>query len=145
MRIPSFIAVLIGVIVGSVGTFVLTHQSAEAPTASSRSNPEFAWSYESFDANETPRTTISLIANYSDGANETKTIDTIAGDCNDYDSPDADVYARSTMIICYYAGLGHYYKVIEADGRYAVQRKVFEEASPDYDPSVNGFETIQQF
>lgn len=145
MRTSTLVATIIGVILGSLGTFFISNQSAEAPTAPASSNPEFSWSYESFEKDEIPQTTIKLTANYSDGTNETKTIDTIAGDCNDYGMIDEDVYEQSMMIVCYYAGLGHYFKVIESNGEYLVQRKVFEEASPDYDPPVQEFETVERF
>ncbi len=49
------------------------------------------------------------------------------------------------MIICYYAGLGRYYKVVEDRDGYAVQRRVFEEASPDYDPPPQAYETVVRF
>ncbi|HRH55703.1 MAG TPA: hypothetical protein PK609_02450 [Candidatus Paceibacterota bacterium] len=108
-------------------------------------DPSFEWSYKAFTENEIPYSRISLTAEYPNGATDRKEIDTIAGGCNEFIEPDADVYPQSTMIICYYAGLGHYYKVVEGDGAYLVQRKVFEEASPEYNPEPEEFEVIAQF
>lgn len=110
-----------------------------------KQNAVFTWNYTPFEEDAIPYTRISVTARYEDGALETKEIDTIEGSCNDYPDADEDVYENSSMIICYYAGLGRYYKVVETDTGYAVERKVFEEATPDYDPPVEEFEVIAQF
>lgn len=107
--------------------------------------PAFAWTYREFEQEEIPRTAISLEATYPDGTTLTKEIDTIEGGCNEYPEPDADVYPASTEIICYYAGFGRYYKVVEGEGGFLVQRKEFEEAAPDYDPPVQEFATLVRF
>lgn len=109
------------------------------------STPTFTWSYRTYEDHDIPYTEITLTATYIDGTVERKIIDTIDGSCNTYETTDPDVYSGSTMIICYYAGFGRYYKVIENKGSYLVQRKEFEEASPDYDPPVQSFQTITQF
>lgn len=108
--------------------------------------PTFSWSYSTDESGEIPRTRITLRAMYFDGTSRTKEIDTVDGTCNVYPSPETDVYPKSDQIICYYAGFGLYYKVVvTGNGTYAVQRREFEEASPDYDPPVTGFETIVVF
>jgi len=107
--------------------------------------PTFEWKYRTLSGEEIPRTVISLVGEYTDGTVQEEEIDTIAGDCNVYLESDADMYAKSEMIICYYAGLGHYYKVVESTEEYLVQRRVFEEASPDYTPPVESFETVARF
>lgn len=109
-----------------------------------KGSPTFVWQYRAHEG-EIPRTTISLTARYENGEELTKEIDTIEGECNAYDSESENVYTNSSMIICYYAGLGRYYKVVADGSAYAVQRKVFEEASPEYDPPVEVFETIGAF
>ena len=148
------ITATIGIVVLGAIVFLVTQKE---PTSSemvgeikddevkSKGEPEFSWSYEAFEEDMIPKTHISLTATYEDGTKRRQMIDTIEGDCNEYVEPDSDVYARSTMIICYYAGFGRYYKVVEADGRYAVERKEFEEASPDYEPPVQEFEVIARF
>lgn len=108
----------------------------------SRGKPTFEWSYKPFEKEGIPYTTISLTAKYQDGTSDTKQVDEIDGECNAYETLDADVYVGSTMIICYYAGFGRYYKVVESEGKYAMQRKEFEEGSPEYDPPVLPYETI---
>lgn len=107
--------------------------------------PVFEWSYKTSSDGEIPETTISLTSSYADGRGETKVIDTIEGECNTYENADADVYENSTMIICYYAGLGRYYKVVESEGSYSVLRKIFEEASPEYDPPQQAYEAVAIF
>lgn len=107
--------------------------------------PTFSWSYSTDETGEIPRTKITLRAMYFDGVSRTKEIDTVDGTCNVYPSPDDNVYPKSEQIICYYAGLGHYFKIVAQDGKYLVQKRTFEEATPDYDPPVTGFETIMVF
>lgn len=109
--------------------------------------PVFTWSYEPIDESaEIPRTSVSLTANYPDGNKITKQIEVIqGGDCNEYQSPDQDVYPKSEMIICYYAGFGEYYKVVKDVDKYLVKRKMFEEASPDYNPPQAQFEVLAEF
>lgn len=117
------------------------------PVASSpQGAPVFTWEYKtSEDIDGIPQTEITLAAWYPGGMILRKGVDTIEGTCNEYPEPDVDVYGSSTMIICYYAGHGRYYKVVESNGAYLVQRKVFEEASPDYDPPVAAYETVVRF
>lgn len=110
-----------------------------------RGLPTFTWSYESFESEMIPRTTVSINARYEDGTSETKQVETIEGNCNEYTEPDADVYSKSTMITCYYAGFGRYYKVVEKNGEYQVLRKEFEEASPDYEPPIANYEVLVNF
>lgn len=108
--------------------------------------PMFTWKYRSFEKNDMLYTEISIIATSAEGGPAiTRKVDTIEGSCNSYETPDADVYPKSDMIICYYAGLGHYYKVVNQGGKFLVQRKEFEEASPDYNPPIQSFEAIAEF
>ena len=120
-------------------------QATEETPAVALGEPTFEWKHESFTEEEIPRTTISLEARYENGTVIETEIDTIQGGCNEYVEPDDDVYEGSEMIICYYAGLGHYFKVVDSSQAYLVQRKVFEEATPDYSPEPEPFETIAQF
>lgn len=118
---------------------------SEAAPTQPKGPPTFAWSYRAFEEAEIPRTAISLTAAWPDGTLRTQLIDTIEGGCDEQADPGDDVYAGSTEILCYYAGLGRYYKVVEADGAYEVRRKEFEEASPEYDPPLQDFVTIATF
>lgn len=105
----------------------------------------FAWTYSPRTEGEIPRTVIGLDITDPDGTVHAVAVDEVEGGCNDYPEPDADAYGRSTMILCYYAGLGRYYKIVEVDDGYEVRRRTFEEATPDHDPPVTPFETIAVF
>ena len=108
----------------------------------------FMWKYEkseSLNLDGQPKTVIFLEATYASAKVDRKQIDTVDGSCNEYDKRDANVYPRSQVIICYYAGLGQYYQVIEEDGKYLVQKKGFEEGVPNVTPTPQEFKTILQF
>lgn len=115
---------------------------AETPVLKEAS---FEWIYTYSSKSDIPRTGIDLRATYRDGTTETKHVDDIEGGCNEYEEKDRDTYPKSQMIICYYAGLGRYYKVVKQEHTYLVQRKEFEEASPDYSPPKQEFQTIAEF
>ena len=119
-------------------------ESAES-TPTPQGPPTFSWEYEPYETPYIPHTIISLTATYPDGTRVTKVIEDIEGGCNVFTEPDADVYENSTMIMCYYAGFGRYYKVIANGQGYSVERKEFEEASPDYNPPQPGYQSIVTF
>lgn len=148
--LKSLLTILVIAIIGLAGYDAFRAEPGSVPVEAVAINapqgePTFSWKYATDESGEISQTTISVIALYPDRSAVTKEVDTIEGSCNSYDTPDADVYLRSHMIICYYAGLGHYYKIVEKNGAYAVQRKVFEEASPDYNPPIQPFETVAEF
>lgn len=112
-----------------------------APTG----NPTFTWKFSPHDEGEIPYTDIALEARYPDGTQRVAQLGTIEGGCNAYEPKDADAYERADMLICYYAGLGRYYKVVATGREYLVQRRIFEEGSPEYEPPVREYETIARF
>lgn len=124
---------------------VVTEEPGRQIDYSTLGAPTFAWSYAPYEEDGIPRNVVNLTATYPDGTTRIQEVDKVQGGCNEHPSPDKDVYKQSEMIICYYAGLGVYYKVVEADGAYNVMRKEFEEASPDYNPPVQNFQTIVKF
>lgn len=110
--------------------------------------PTFTWMYEpdtTLNPDGFPRTVVSVVATYPSGASETKKIDTVDGSCNDL--PDAEVGSVSgtTTVQCYYAGFGYRFKITQGPVSYLVQRKEFEEASPDYNPPVAEYEVVAEF
>lgn len=133
-----------------LASFFILRETAIAPTVVhesevSKGAPLFSWTYRDYVENDIPRSEISLVATYGDGTRTTKVIDTVEGSCTPYESTEEQVYEHASMILCYYAGFGLYYKVVEKSGSHLVQRKEFEEASPDYDPPVQPYETIATF
>ena len=129
-------------------TGATTSQATTSAPITRSSAPSFHWGYEQLGKageDEIPRAKVSLTARYADGTETTKEIDTIDGSCNTYTDYEPGIYPRSQMIICYYAGFGRYYKVVESEGAYLVQRREFEEATPDHDPPQQEFQTIARF
>ncbi len=135
---------LIGVAALAWSLYILFPRAVEESTVPApQGAPTMTWLYVPIEG-ETPHTALSLKATYPSGTVTVLEVETIEGSCNDFEDRDADVYANSQMIICYYAGLGRYYKVVENDTAYLVQRRVFEEGTPDYMPPREEFETVAQ-
>ena len=110
--------------------------------------PVFIWKYEkddSFNLDGNPKTNVFLEAKYSNGEIQNKLIDTTPGGCNDLPDADKDSVPNSTNIQCYYAGLGYRYKITKGEKLYLVERKTFEEASPNYKPPFNEYKVISEF
>lgn len=121
-------------------------QSEQVPApVTPKGSPTFTWKYRSFQRGEYPYTAIAAVATYPDGTVVTKDVGEVQGDCSVYPEPDRDVYPKSTMIMCYLAGFGDYYKVVVTDGGYAVEHKEFTETSPDYNPPTQPFTTVATF
>lgn len=109
--------------------------------------PTFTWSFQESDTlslDGLPETQVMLAITDTHGTTQTKIIDTIPGGCNEIDASeeDTDIVQGTEKIQCYYAGLGHWYKIVQGEDSYAVERKTFEEASPAYDPPTYEYETI---
>lgn len=150
MKSASLIGAVLILVIGIGYFFIPKERAAAAPREVSSEEvaagtPTFTWSYREFENESIPYTEIVLTATYENASPDTRIIDTVEGNCNAYEPRDPDVYERSTMIICYYAGLGRYFKIVEGAEGYRVQRKVFEEASPDYAPPHQAYETITRF
>lgn len=110
-------------------------------------DPIFSWKYESTmvpigDDYEIEGSDIILVAEHPQIETQEIMVDTVSGGCNEYPEPDSDIALNSTEIICYYAGLGFYFKVVPEGDSYLIQRKRFEEGTPDYNPPQTDFETI---
>ena len=109
---------------------------------------DFTWRFseaDSLNPDGNPNTDIFLDAVYANGVTHTQYIDTTAGSCNEVEYSDTDIVPVSSTIICYSAGLGYYFSVSEEDDAYLVQRKMIEEASPEYTPPEYAFEVIAKF
>lgn len=140
----KFLIALLAIVVLVAG-YVVLRPAAVPETSVSRGPATFTWSYRQFERDSIPYSRISATATYADGSTETKEIDTIEGSCNVYEERDKDVYEKSDMIICYYAGLGRYYKITEAETGYEIERRIFEEGSPEYEPPTLPYEAIATF
>ncbi len=115
------------------------------PEYSTDTPQTFAWKYEQADSlnlDGIPETNVFLELIYPSGLIEKKLIDTTPGGCNDLPEHDPESIPGLATAQCYSAGLGYLFRVIQGTESYMVQRKIFEEASPEYTPSVETYETI---
>ncbi len=132
-------------------TYFTTPVNTEVPTQGNTTQVEplaFIWRYEkasTLNSDGLPKTNVFLEAVYPNGSIDRKLIDTRDGGCNDLPDSDADSVAISHDAQCYAAGLGYHYKVTKGETSYLVQRKKFEEASPDYTPPVSAYEVVGEF
>lgn len=110
--------------------------------------PVFTWRFEEADTlnpDGNPNTNVYLTATYPAGEVESKLVDTTAGSCNEVPDMAEDIALNSTVIQCYSAGLGYYFKITEGEDSYQIERKTFEEALPDYEPPEYFYEIIAEF
>lgn len=146
-----FILIIIGFGIFIYKTYFTSTQNTDIPSSYNNENiepPVFTWKYEkdkSLNLDGFPNTNIFLEAKYGDGSVINKLIDTTPSGCNDLPDKDEDSVLNSTNIQCYGAGLGYRFKVTKGAESYLVERKKFEEASPDYNPPSYKFEVISEF
>ncbi len=110
-------------------------------------SPVFAWSYKkatSLNPDGMPNTDVFLTVNYGNGVTQTKLIDTTPGSCNDLPDRDADSVPNSTNIQCYAAGLGYRFKITKGSLAYLVQRKEFEEGTPESKPTTQKYQVVAE-
>ena len=110
--------------------------------------PVFVWKYEkatTLNLDGLPKTNVFLEATYSNGVVERKLIATTDGGCNDLPESDKDSVPTSKDAQCYAAGLGYHFKVTKGSLSYLVQKKRFEEASPDYTLPTSVYEVVGEF
>lgn len=110
--------------------------------------PTFAWTFEDDDMlnpDGNPQTNIFLEATYSDGTLRKELIDTVPSSCTTLPDPEEGSVPNTSAVQCYGAGLGYVYKITEGEQSYRVERKQFEEASPEYEPPVSEYEVIAEW
>jgi len=116
--------------------------------ATTSSAVTFTWIFEKAamdNPDGIPKTNVALEVKYADGSVVKKNIETVDGSCNALADKDADSVASSTKIQCYAAGFGQWFKVTKGDGAYNVQRKNFEESTPEQTPTNYAYETLATF
>lgn len=109
--------------------------------------PRFMWKTgpdSSLNLDGLPQTAIFIEVTYSDGTVQKKLIDTVPSSCNVTDTSEKGSVEHSTTLQCYGAGLGYYFIVTRGEQAYLIQRKKFEEASPEYDPPAYVYETVEE-
>ncbi len=145
--------VLVLLLVLGIGIFALkSHAPAPAahePVAEDLTEaPAFAWTFAdsaSLNLDGNPQTDVFLTATHADGTVETKQVDTVPGGCSVLPDLEEGSIEGAPAAQCYYAGLGQRYRIVEGDREYAVERKVFEEASPEHEPPQEEYERVASF
>lgn len=137
------------VIVGVVLVAILNKNKNPEPEVPLAPLVSTQWRFEDFISKdlEIPSTRIFVDAEYQNGKSLSTSVGEAAGSCNviDPSADDTDMISGSTKIQCYAAGLGHWFKITQGQDVYNIERKTFEEALPDYEPSVYVYETVATF
>ncbi len=110
--------------------------------------PVFTWKFEeasTLNLDGLPETRIFLQAQYSNEEIINKLIATVPGSCNELPDADKDSVPGSATVQCYAAGIGDLFKITKGEKSYRVEHKIFEEASPDYNPPSQEYEVITEF
>jgi hypothetical protein len=110
-----------------------------------KGTPVFSWKYEADDSlngDGLPQTNVYLEVSYSSLEKTSRLIATVPGSCNDLPDREKDSALNSSVAQCYAAGYGDLFKVIKGERSFMVMRKVFEEASPEYDPPVQPYKVV---
>lgn len=97
----------------------------------------FSWNFEeapTMNLDGNPQTDVFLIATYENNMTEEKLVDTVDGGCSEMvgESYEGDI-SNTGKVQCYGAGLGQQYRIVAGEDAYLVERKLFEEALPNYE------------
>lgn len=155
----NFILLTLGVIavLGS-GYFIWFFNSPENNTDSTTVNPLveaatpiplFMWRFleaETKNPDGGPQTNIYLSAVYNGTSTREKLIDTVDGGCSEIEGVkhEGDV-SNTGKVQCYYAGLGQSYRIVKGESSYRVEKKFWEEAMPEVEPTEEQWEYIAEF
>ena len=136
-----------------VKTYVWPPAPAIAPetkseeAAASREPSAFAWRFEKADSmnpDGNPETDVLLDIAYTDSTIESVLIDTTPGNCNELPDPEEQRVEGTGVVQCYAAGLGYRYKITKGESSYLIERKEFEEGSPEYVPVVQEYKIVSE-
>lgn len=108
----------------------------------------FSWRFAEAKTNNLdglPKTDIFLTITYNHRSIE-KLVDTVDGGCSLLEGQifEGDI-SNAGSVQCYAAGFGQQYRVTQSKYVFFVERKFFEEASPDITPSVYEWEVVSEF
>lgn len=132
----------------SLNSYIYKEKQGDVDMVSGVGVSAFAWRFEQADSlnlDGIPETDIFLDATYQNGEVQTRLIDTVSSSCNELPDTEPDSVEGTTNIQCYGAGLGYRFKITRSDESYLIERKMFEEALPDYNPPVYEYETVMEF
>ncbi len=138
--------ILIGLCVFAYTTYAPSRDHEENPADTAREAPaSFAWTFEedgTLNPDGQPQTSVSLRATYPDGQVRDTRVDTVPGGCSVLPDPEEGSLAGTSAAQCYYAGLGYRYRIVAEGAMYRVERKRFEEASPEHVPPQQAYEAL---
>ena len=110
--------------------------------------PTFAWRFTSAtttNGDGQSQTNVFLTASQG-GKNTELFVDTVDGGCSEIadETQEGDI-SNTGKVQCYYAGLGQQYRITLREEIYLVERKLFEEATPDVEPTEYVWEVAAEF
>lgn len=150
MKSQTRILIVILVVAGIASIFLLKKQEVVAPVVQqveTTQPPMFAWIFgksDKLDLDGLPQSTVTLRTTYSGGIIKDTLIDTVQGSCNELPDADKDNVAHTATIQCYAAGAGERFRIIKGEQSYLVQKKEFEEGSPEYNPPEQEYKTVKE-
>lgn len=142
----QLLAIIFGVAIFAGGVYVglsLEDSSTTNPPADARKEISgFEWRVDSsVNSDGMPESEVRIVIQYADGTTDNNLVDEINAECNSEDV-ETTLALNSEQITCYYAGLGHKFRVIEEGDQYLVQQLTFEEATPENEGApLSTFET----
>lgn len=148
-RTKVFFALL--VIIGGVVVYTVYHtpeKEAEVPSTTytqTTAPVAFAWRYEkanSLNPDGNLNTDVFIDITYADGSRGSTFVALSHGGCADLPDSKEERVAGTHVAQCYGAGLGYYFKITKGESSYRVERKMFEEGSPEYNPPEQPYEVI---
>lgn len=151
MNIKKFFtgrAIVITILFLVLGLFALNNYIYKEKQGEGATATEFTWKFEdasTLNLDGNPETDLFLEVTYSNGEVERKLIDTTPGSCNPLPDAEEDSVPGTENIQCYSAGLGDRYKITQTTEAYLVQKKTFEEALPNQNPSAYEYEIVAEF
>lgn len=147
------ILVVVAIILGLYATrsdtnSVVTEEQQEVEILE-RVVPEatFTWEFEDADTlngDGQPETNVYLTTLYLSDEDKRILIDTVDGGCSEIEGEQyrGDI-SNTGKIQCYYAGFGHQYRITLGKTGFNVERKYFEEALPNVEPTEYKWEVIK--
>ena len=132
----------------ALNSYIYKEKQGDVEVVSEAKVLTFAWRFEqaeSLNLDGIPETDIFLDITYQGGEVQTRLIDTVPSSCNEVPDAESDSVEGTTNIQCYGAGLGYRFKITKSEESYRVERMMFEEALPAYNPPVYEYETVIEF
>lgn len=160
MTIKNFFtgrAVVVGIILIIGGGYIAFSQFSKVPESdealvpskeAGATEPIFSWEFEEADSlnlDGQPETNVILTITHEGKVPQRKLVETSQSGCNELPDPEEGSVPGTTAVLCYGAGLGYMFKITQSTEAYLIERKMFEEGSPDHTPLSQEYEVIHEF